>query len=56
MEPIIITNDILNTILPDNWTLVDEYTIVAPITDQYQWEKLLKQAKERDLTYSVFKK
>lgn len=32
-ETIIITNDDLNTILPDKWDLIDEYTIVAPPLD-----------------------
>lgn len=47
-KPIIITNQILNTMLPSNWTLVDEFTIVAPITSKKEWEKLLNNAKKFD--------
>jgi len=47
--PIMITNEILNNFLPLNWTLVDEYTIIAPIIDHDEWEKLLANAKEFDL-------
>jgi len=48
-RPIMITNDILNTMLPSNWTLMDEYTVIAPVTDQSEWEKLLANAKKHDL-------
>lgn len=48
-QPIMITNDILNTMLPSNWKLVDEYTVVAPITDEIEWNKLLTNAKKLDL-------
>ena len=46
---IMITNEILNSILPPNWVLVDEYTIVAPVLEQSEWEKLLINAKKYDL-------
>lgn len=48
-QPIMITNDILNTMLPSNWILVDEFTIVAPMTDKSEWNKLLTNAKKFDL-------
>lgn len=44
-EPIVITNDILNAILPSKWELIDEYTIVAPILEQREWVELLDNAK-----------
>ena len=44
-EPIVITNDILNAILPSKWELIDEYTIVAPILEQREWAELLDNAK-----------
>ena len=48
-QSIMITNEILNTMLPLNWKLVDEYTVVAPMTDENEWNKLLKNAKKFDL-------
>ena len=48
-KPIMITNEILNSMLPSNWTLVDEFTVVAPITDQDEWNKLLEEAAKYDL-------
>ena len=48
-RPIMITNEILNSMLPSNWTLVDEFTVVAPITDQDEWNKLLENAVRYDL-------
>lgn len=48
-DPIMITNEILNTMLPQCWMLVDEYTVIAPIIDQNEWEKLLANAKRFDL-------
>ncbi len=41
---IAITNDHLNTILPQDWQLVDEYTIVAPIIGDLEFQKLLDKA------------
>ncbi|MFV0554740.1 MAG: hypothetical protein ACK5LR_08550 [Mangrovibacterium sp.] len=46
---IIITNEILNTILPSSWLLVDEFTIVAPIISQKEWTDLLNKAKKFDM-------
>lgn len=54
-QPIMITNEILNSILPSSWTRVDEYTIVAPILQEDEWEKLLTNAKKLDLFDSFFK-
>jgi len=48
-HPIMITNEILNSMLPSNWKLVDEFTVVAPITSEKEWEKLLADAKKHDL-------
>jgi hypothetical protein len=47
--PIMITNEILNEFLPSGWTLVDEYTIVAPIIEQSEWDKLLAKTEKYDL-------
>ncbi len=52
--PIMITNAILNTMLPSNWTLVDEFTVVAPMTDKNEWNKLLIEAEKHDLTDEFF--
>lgn len=52
-NPIMVTNEILNTMLPFNWTLVDEFTVVAPITTDNEWKKLLKNAQKHDLWESV---
>ena len=54
-QPIMITNEILNSMLPSNWQLVDEFTIVAPITSQDEWNKLLTNAKKQDLFESFMK-
>lgn len=54
-QPIMITNEILNSILPSNWKLVDEFTIVAPITSPNEWSKLLTNAKKQDLFNSYMK-
>lgn len=48
-QPIMITNEVLSSMLPSNWQLVDEFTIVAPITDERQWNRLLTNAKKFDL-------
>lgn len=52
--PIMITNEILNKLLPSNWTLVDEFTVVAPMTSEVEWEKLLNTAKQYD-QFDTFK-
>lgn len=52
--PIMITNAILNTMLPSNWTLVDEFTVVAPMTNENEWNKLLTTAEKYDLTEEFF--
>lgn len=53
-KPIMITNEILNKMLPSNWTLVDEFTVVAPMTSEAEWEKLLNTAKQYD-QFDTFK-
>ena len=39
-NPIMISNQTLNTILPQKWTLYDEYTIAAPELSDEEWELL----------------
>ncbi|MCG9910867.1 MAG: hypothetical protein MH137_06145 [Flavobacteriales bacterium] len=48
-EAVMITNDILNTILPEEWQRVDEYTLVAPIIKTEHWEKLLASARQLNI-------
>ncbi len=48
-QPIMITNKILNSILPSKWKLIDEFTVVAPMIDESEWNKLLATAKKFDL-------
>jgi hypothetical protein len=48
-ELIMITNDILKKILPAQWELVDEYTIVAPIIPDDDWKLLINRALQYDL-------
>ena len=43
---IAITNDTLNTILPLSWERVDEYTIVAPLLPEDEFENLVAQAEK----------
>jgi hypothetical protein len=43
---IAITNDTLNTILPRSWERVDEYTIIAPILPEDEFENLVAQAEK----------
>lgn len=54
-QPIIITNEILISMLPSDWTLVDEFTVIAPIISQNEWIKLLTKAKKYDLIESFMK-
>ena len=53
-KPLMITNEILNKFLPSDWTLVDEFTIVAPMTSKDEWDKLINTAKEFD-QFDTFK-
>lgn len=55
-KPIMVTNEILNTMLPPNWTLIDEYTVVAPSINNSEWKKLLTNALKYDLWESFMKK
>ncbi len=41
---LMITNKLLNTILPEEWQLVDEYTIVAPSISEASWNALICRA------------
>ena len=43
-QSIVITNEILNSILPANWVRVNEFTIVAPILSSSEWNQLLIKA------------
>lgn len=52
-KPLMITNSILNNILPCEWSLVDEYTIVAPILSTPSWNKLLDAVRINDVTDKV---
>lgn len=45
---IAITNDVLNTILPESWKRVDEYTIVAPILPDDEFNILIANATPYD--------
>ncbi len=48
-EPIVITNEILNSMLPVSWKLVDEFTIVAPRLNQTEYKKLIESATPFDM-------
>ena len=52
-NPIMITNQTLNQILPNEWELVDAHNIVAPIIPEASWLKLLEQAKPMDMWEEV---
>lgn len=45
-EPIAITNDTLNTILPESWILLDEYNIFAPVLKPDEFDELKRKAEE----------
>ncbi|WP_100615378.1 hypothetical protein [Confluentibacter citreus] len=45
---IFITNEVLNQHLPNNWLLIDEYTIVAPALSNEQYESLVRNLLEYD--------
>ncbi|MDR0566218.1 MAG: hypothetical protein LBG47_04160 [Prevotellaceae bacterium] len=47
--PTVITNKILASILPEQWELVDEVTIVAPMLDEKDWNSLKDRAKLFDI-------
>lgn len=49
-NPIMITNQTLNTILPEKWKLYDEFTIAAPKLSDEEWESL----KDRASTHDIF--
>ena len=48
-NPIMITNQSLNSILPKNWILYDEYKIAAPKIPNEEWESLKKRALVHDI-------
>ncbi len=52
--PILITNEILNSILPESWKLVDEFHVVAPRLNESEWNNLISRATEFDLAEMVF--
>jgi hypothetical protein len=45
-EIVFITNKNLNSILPPNWELIDEFTIVAPMLSDLEFQELLQNAKK----------
>lgn len=45
-EIIAIDNDTLNTILPNSWQRVDEYTIVAPMLSENEFMELIEKAEK----------
>lgn len=45
-EMVLITNKNLNSVLPPNWKLIDEYTIVAPKLSDFEFQELLQKAKK----------
>lgn len=55
-NPIMITNKILNSILPQQWILYDEYKIAAPRLPNEEWELLKKRALELDIFNDFSKK
>jgi len=54
-NPIMITNEILNEILPETWTLIDEYTVVAPKLTAQQWKNFLEEAAKYDIFEQTMK-
>lgn len=50
-DPIIITNKVLNNILPGNWALIDEFTIITSVLDDIEWSKLIEKASKYDQTF-----
>lgn len=51
---IVITNDQLNTILPTQWKLLDDYTVLAPPLPDKDWFTFRLEAAKMDLYDSVF--
>lgn len=51
---IVITNDQLNTILPKQWKLLDDYTVLAPPLPDKDWLTFRLEAAKMDLYDSVF--
>lgn len=50
---VMLSNELLNTILPHEWELVDEYTIIAPILEERSWLKLLEAARALDISSEI---
>lgn len=48
IEPLAITNDDLNTILPPSWQRTDAYTVVSPIIAQEEWDAFIIEATKLD--------
>jgi len=51
---VVITNDQLNTILPAQWKLLDDYTVLAPPLPEKDWFTFRLEAAEMDLFDAVF--
>ncbi len=49
IQPIFISQSNLNQILPKEWTLLDEYTVVVDILSQGSWKNFVESAKAHNL-------
>ena len=47
-NPIMITNSVLNSILPNSWSLVDEFTVVAPKLNEAEWSQFVEKSRKHD--------
>ena len=56
MMRLTLTNYNLNKILPKRWKRMDEFTIVAPILNQLDYNKLCQRAEEFDVFDEIGKK
>jgi hypothetical protein len=55
-KPIMIDDEILHSILPATWKLVDEKTLVAPIIEESEWLNLIEKTRPLSLFESYSKK
>lgn len=53
-NPIVFTNENLNTILPIQWTLLDDYNITAPILPEKDWKEFIERARKFNIHDEVF--
>ncbi|MCD6063038.1 MAG: hypothetical protein K0R82_949 [Flavipsychrobacter sp.] len=54
-RPLLITNEVLNSMLPATWELVDEFTIIAPVLSSDEWAALVERAAPYDMFDSFLK-